>query len=520
MNSAHRPVAILAAIAAVFFALTWSAGMPQGGQFNSPDETANAYWAGRISDAKPLELRDEAVGLGQGAVHPRSMAVAGDRLVPGSFPGMLFIYGALRLVTRIPLDAMTPLFTAVAGLLLFRLMTRVVGEKTAFWTAVLFYLHPAVLYYTGRGLFHNVLFVDLLITAAALAVLTNRRVAAGIVFGFALITRASEIVWAVPLALGLLIYFERTRWKSWLPAVAGVLLPLLLWGWYNAATYGSPFRTAYTPPARVSTEQAVLPEITAPPSELPLSERILPFGFHPRLVVRHFRDYGLRLFWWYAAFAGVGYALAIARWKTQSKPVRALIVVTAIVAGWLAILYGSWYFRDNLDPNAVTIGTSYVRYFMPIYVLSLPFAAMMLLLIREKAGRPHFAIAIAGLFAALGFQAAFVEGDESLASVRRTLQENAAKRATLLAAIPEDAVVVTQRFDKIVFPDRIRIIPDGSWGAAARLADRFPVLWYGIEPGPEERAKILADADAAGLAVDAMSSPIPGELMITFTPKP
>ncbi len=47
---------------------------------------------------------------------------------------------------------------------------------------------------------------------------------------------------------------------------------------------------------------------------------------------------------------------------------------------WLALYYGPWQFADNLA-GQVSIGSSQVRYFLPLYVLSLPLVAYLLAII-------------------------------------------------------------------------------------------------------------------------------------------
>ena len=43
--------------------------------------------------------------------------------------------------------------------------------------------------------------------------------------------------------------------------------------------------------------------------------------------------------------------------------------MSLVVSAWLLVVYGSWWFSDNPDPTAITLGSSYVRYFLPLYIL-------------------------------------------------------------------------------------------------------------------------------------------------------
>ena len=132
---------ILAVAALLFFGVTSWLGRPAEGLYDSPDETANAFWAGRVAAGQPLAIADPIVGEAGGAVHPRSMAVRGDLLLPGSFPGSFLLFGALQPVSRLPFWMMTPLITALAGLAFYGLLRRLFPEgRTALFAAALFYL--------------------------------------------------------------------------------------------------------------------------------------------------------------------------------------------------------------------------------------------------------------------------------------------------------------------------------------------------------------------------------------------
>jgi len=155
---------ILVAVTASFFTLTAWLARPVGTHWNSPDEMANAFWAARVAAGESLAVHDPLVAVGAGAVHPRSFAVLGDALVPGSFPGLFLFYGAINGLTQLPLWVLTPFFTALAGLALYGALRRR-DERWAFWSALFFLANPAVIYYASRGLFPNLLVVDLLIFA-------------------------------------------------------------------------------------------------------------------------------------------------------------------------------------------------------------------------------------------------------------------------------------------------------------------------------------------------------------------
>jgi hypothetical protein len=512
---------VLIAVAVSFFAVTAWYGRPAG-LWNSPDETANAFWIGRVAKGESLIVRDVIVGLGAGAIHPRSMAVVGDALVPGSFTGIILLYGALRLLCKIPPFLLTPLFTVVAGALFAALVERLFDRRTGIIAAILFFLHPAVLYYAARGLFHNVLFVDLLILSAASFVLRKDRLGdmlGGFAFGWAIATRTSEAVWAIPAFALFLPFAGKERWRRLGWAFAGAAVPIFLLLQVNNALYGSPFKTAYVA-APVSSPAT---DVLAPaPSLVDAPEPLmrLPFGFDGKRVMRNAWYYGISLFWWQSALAVLGLCAWFLMARKATAVQKTYAFATIAGATWLAVLYGSWAVRDRLDPSSVTIGTSYVRYFLPAYVAMLPFAAFGLLRLFEKTKRVKMFAAILLVIGTLTLSATVFSGDESLRAVRATLAQNAFKSGALLAEVfPGDVVVMTERFDKLIVPRRLRIIPGTdatSFAAAAVAYEYVPVYWYGLTPTEQERARLDALAGDVGLALYDVYSPIPGETAMRF----
>ncbi|HJV33256.1 MAG TPA: hypothetical protein VJ694_04485 [Patescibacteria group bacterium] len=524
-----RRLPIIAALV-LFLAVAVQYGRPVDGVWNSPDETANAFWAARVAAGEPLKVVDVFVGYGEGAVHPRSMAVAGDALVPGSFPGIILLYGVLKFLFKLPFYLYTPILTAVAALCLAALVSKLFDRRTGTWTAALFLVHPAVLYYGARGMFHNVLFIDALVLAASCFALrplsrffgaraTADDAFGGFILAWALVVRTSEAVWVIPAFAAFLPLAGKDRWRRLAAAAAGGLVPLFVFMRVNATLYGSPWRTAYARPAPVAQT-----EIAAPPSGAALEaapKALLPFGVHPALVARNVWNYGLKIFWWQSILAAFGFAWWAARIRKSTSPQRTYALMALLASAWLATLYGSWFVRDRLDPGAVTIGTSYVRYFLPAYVAALPFAAFALVRLGELARKPRLIALAVVLCAILGARAAVFAGDESLMAVRRTLEGNVVKKSALLALIEDDAVVMTERFDKLLVPERLRIIPatdPGAFEAAARLADFVPVYWYGLRPEGVEADRLASLAEASGLSWYEVAEPAPGEALYLLTP--
>jgi len=188
-------------------------------KFNSPDETLNFFFTQRFAAGGELYYQEPLEGIGNSLIRPRSVNVVGDKVLPGSFMGMYFVYGRLgKLAGTVGLDAADVLFyinalVAVMGILFFYLLLSLIfGKNIALISGLLAYVLPGWLYFASRSFYHNILFVSLLIIGLYWLVraLTQVRqeklgkslvkwlldlglyILAGVFIGASLITRSSE----------------------------------------------------------------------------------------------------------------------------------------------------------------------------------------------------------------------------------------------------------------------------------------------------------------------------------------
>ena len=73
---------------------------------------------------------------------------------------------------------------------------------------------------------------------------------------------------------------------------------------------------------------------------------------------------------------------------------------------------------------------------------------------------------------------------------------------------------MTERFDKLVVPERMRVIPEtdaGAFEAAARAAEYVSVYWYGLRPEGDEAGRLHELAGEYGLVFREVAEPAPGE---------
>lgn len=470
--------------------------------FISPDETANAFFAHAFASSGSLRVFDVMSSYVGDVLHPRSMVMDWNYLLPGSFLGLIVIYGILTAILGSwSLTFLTPVIVILAALAWNQILQHWFSKRIAFVSSILFLFHPAIWYYSARSLMPNVLFVCCVIFSVYFLLLITKKQKASLSFtsqlhnsitfslpGFflalALFVRLAEIYWLIPLFIFLLIINRKSlSLQKCALMLVGFLIPIGILLFLNFKTYGHPFTTGYT---FLSEAQRATATSIAPPS--PLSEDrlswLLPFGFHPRAVFWHSWDYLLMLFWWLTLPALCAIPVFL-----KDRKQKIFLFVSIIIAFWLCIWYGSWRLNDNPDPTLVTIANSYVRYWLPMFILSTPFVATTVVWIvdrfsktKEKIGKKML-VSMMLLLIVLNIRIVFFEGADALQHVSATLEQSIQIRNRVLAIVPEDGVIITDRSDKIFFPARHVMVPlrsDRTFSVMPQFVDRSSLYYYGI----------------------------------------
>jgi hypothetical protein len=473
-------------------------------RFNSPDETANHAFAAHFARTGLLHRFEPLNVVAPGLIRPRSVAVIDDLQVPGGFIGLPVLYGMAAKAAGVgALPFMTPVVAALAVLAWGMLVAARFGRRTGAVAAALVAFHPAWWYVAARTMLPNALFMSLLVGAAWLFIAAPIRKAiasrpeplpllrradaalAGILLGLALAVRMSEAYWLAAGGLAAALALRgRLPWGRIALAAAFCALTLAPFLALNAALYGGPLATGY---AASPTEVPVAEVPGGMGARLigPLGPVLFPLGFAPRTAFGHFAAYGLAFFpWWSAAaLAASAFALARARGKALSDAAKAAAAFAAAGGAYLILFYGSWTFRDNPDPSAVTIGASYIRYWLPVFIAStVPVAwALSRAVERRKPRMAAAALAVVlAAYAAASGSAVFRAPQEGLLAVRATVIRDDARARAIIEATPERSLIVVDRADKILWPDRAVTYPLRDERTYAALGDlkKFAELYY------------------------------------------
>lgn len=494
--------------------------------FNSPDENANFWFAKSFMETGAFVMHEPLNLAWHGLIKPRSMVAIGEWLVPTTFLGGPAIFGLSGFLFHdFGILFVTP-FAAVLAVLAWRSVLYTVFQDRflANVSAFLLLIHPSFWYYSGRMMMHNVLFVSALVCACWFLVAQPFKQKqllnlffAGLLFALSLTIRLSEALWVLPLMAAVLYWYREQFQLTVNPAlfrfgafvVGGivVLLPFLL---LQNQLYGSPFTSGYQVRVGPSPEQFIGDEVTDQfTPDVRVDESGAPFELHPRAILRNAWRYGVYLYPWMTipAVFGVGIVL----WKlykrelSQQKEWRFMLAISAIVGAVLLMMYGGWTFFDNPDPRAITIGNSYVRYWLPFFLLLTPFATYFFQSLEKVISKKGMlAGTVIFLLFATGLSSWRVySGPDGFVATRNNLLSFAEQRAVILEETPENAVIITEHSDKYIFPYRGVIVPlrsNTTYAAIPSLAEKLPLYYFGITL-PQADVEHLQDVIFAGYEV-------------------
>lgn len=425
-------------MAIVFLMAVWWLPATTTTIFNSPDEMANFYFSKNVAANNSLSVTEPLNNELGNRVYPRSIAAGNGMLRPLSFIGLPVIYGILAKVFTVKtIPFFTGFIAATTGLVFYFLLCRMFSQKLASLGTLLLYMNPAYFYYTARSMFHNVLFVDLLLVSLLIGGITG----ALLMFG-ALLVRTFEGLWVWPI----FTWIGNRRFK--ITAVAVVIINAIILFF---------IRPGY-----------------------PVN--LLPFGFSIERVVRNIWHIHLLTMWWWTLPAVAGAII----WFLMKRS-RAYLGLGILGTLWLLMYYGTYVVADN-PSGQLTIVSSLFRYWLPIFVWEIPFIILLIetlveFLWRRKLWQIVLPVVVVGIifFSSIYFVWA---GDDGLIATRANLKRMAAIKEQVLLLVPTEAVIIADRgSDKMFFPDR-RVIYDlrdqYNWPQYDKLISLVPAYYYGI----------------------------------------
>ena len=509
-------------------------------KWSSPDETANYFFTRLYAGTGGLTAIEKYNQIASDIIHPRSFRSDLGVLKPVSFLGMILIYGKLGALTSIKLiPYFTPFFGALGILFFYLLVKEIFGPSTGLVSAGLLAFFPPYFYYSSRSMFHNVLFVVLLVAGFYFAVAMCKKdriiavsdedekalrrkvflakiknavprlifpALAGLCFGGAIITRTSELLWLGPVMFfAWLFNSPRLGLVKMIVLVSFIgfaVVPVLSW---NSTLYGGPLNSGYPQMNSSLTTLAssgkglVQTVIDADLTRQKILwhkfvDTIFYFGFDAKKSVKVFYRYFFQMFPWLFAAAFFGGAVFLVDLRRMRA--RQILFMFCWLAASTVLLfyYGSWDFHDNPDPTRITIGNSYTRYWLPIYLGAIVFASLLIVkvtrLARYRWAIDSLRLFIVGVAALLSLKFVLFGSEEGLVPTYLNIRAARAEQTAVLAATPPQAAIITRYHDKILFPERrviVGLFDDDRMNAEyRRLLKYIPVYYYNFAFRPQD----------------------------------
>lgn len=466
--------------------------------FNTPDETANYFFSASLAEGQGLKLFEplNQVSGELNLVHPRSTTVVDNSIEPGGFLGFVLLAGYLGGCFGAGLIPwLTPLLSVFGAAAFYFLIKKIWGEKNAWWSFLSLLIMPAWWYYNSRSLFNNIAALDLWLIGFYWLFSFGqnqsgrwlRLLLAGGFLGLATALRPVDALWIGPAVLALIIFQRpKNRFAALAVLVAVMALVFIPVLWWQKILYGSYWSLGYAPSLASATAGGWSQSWS-------LLRSVFPVDFSLKNILYNLYFYYGRMFWWYFCPAAVGGLLLIVAGLKKQAAAKEIFYfwLTAVVSAIIFLYYGSWFFFNNLQAKAL-IGSSQVRYFLPVYVLALPVAIYsfdrLFSFLSSRRWRAVLAVVLLLFAGYWSVQTVWFRGDESLSAVSRTVRNYQQINQRVRALTEEQAVVVTSYNDKVFFPRRRVIF---YWQEPRFLANieiisqAAPIYFYSIDRGRE-----------------------------------
>ncbi len=487
---------------------------------NQPDEIAHYFFIKELVVNQSFGAVELLNGAADNQIHPRSMTVVGQRLQPIGFPFFILLVSIFSLIPKIifgvsffnlAVITLVPLLAVCSNFLLYEIVRKLWNERMAFIVSLLLFLLPPWWYWSTHPFQYSIPFVFFIILSLysiiRISDTTSERsklcfvVLSALGLASALALRPNELVWVFGVYTYSL-YLTRTQWTkrlfgAWVVAVACMMLLFFV---VQDAFYGAPFGSGYVKP--LSSGEAGNALMGGQGVSF-LRAFFFPFGIHITTAFVTAYRYFFLLFNPWTLWTFVSCLFIIFR---GDRVIRKYFLVWALISLYLVIWYGSWNFSDNLL-GIPSIGSSQIRYFMPIYVGMIPlvayFADQILQLLPRR--KKIFAIIVLGLlFSVSSYHAVYTSYPEGLARVRQTLNSYTEWQKRIYSYLPESAIVITRYGDKYIFPGRkvvIRDLDDMVWTEAVKKLSQLslPIWWHDLKLSSEEEEKVGELLGAQGL---------------------
>ncbi len=442
------------------------------GKYASPDETAVATVAERLGSGQSPRV-DEALAIAYPWLHPRSWVSQGAVLVPVGFLGWpLLLSPWVAVMGKGVLPWVAWLWFVSGFYPFYRLLRQRFSSPSAAIGVLTMAATPMVLLYANRALFPNPAVLSAFLWSLWGLELAKRQtrysVLAGLLMGVTMIIRPIELIWMLPWWTWKLWELPRTK-RCFVPlCVTGLGVTVLFFA-LNHLVYGHWWRVGYW----IGDNVLLNTKVILRDSALTV-KRIFPFGIHPRAMWWNLQSFTRDFLWPFWLL--IGAALATYAFTCKRRVVRYKQPLSSpflLASTWtllsLLLVYGSGVYQDHVQPGAVTVANSFLRYLLPLAAFVGIASAFLFEASRAHKKRSWFVgVLLIGL-CSFGIYAVTVKDDEGIIATRAELKRYADIHDQTLHLFPKGSVIISDRSDKIFSSSFRAVSPRPSLEEMARL---------------------------------------------------
>ncbi len=430
------------------------------GVWMSPDETANSLSAVYFADHGSFLIPSPAI-KDLPSIFPRSFVpiIENGAIAMVGFLGMPLILGLVyKLIGIYGILFFTPLFAMASLWPLWKSLPKGWPNGVKWATLLVWISFPTVIIYANRGAFSNLFLTCLSIWIWWLMAEAKggwKWPVAGAALGLACMTRPSEAVWLIPLAIFAILYqLVKNKIKTsnitWL-AVSFIFVSGI-GAYLGYKTYGQWFISGYQvrPDFGVTSIQSALDSSVSGQTSISVL-KALPFGIHPKAILWNAYHYLGGILWpWLLVVILAGYFAF--KEKFWVKPEKWVAMAFAWTVIWLVAFYGNGVYQDHVGFNVASMGNSYLRYLLPLSVLTAVATGFVIKRLWKYWSLRLLALAMAVALVVVGQWSALVRDDEGMLANQAELARYAEIRDQARSYLDANTIVLSDRNDKVFFP--------------------------------------------------------------------
>lgn len=460
--------------------------------YSWPDATANQTFINQLITNNSLSVPFTDNTLINNIIHPRSVNVVDGQLVPMSFLGMILIFGYLgKLVTVGGTIFLTPFFAAITIFPFYFLIRKIISDRGALLTTFLLATSAPFWYYASHVMLHQILFISLLLIGLAFLTATNlrdySRTFIGMFFiGLALTVRTVEIIWVLPLILTLFLIYARQKWYwFFLAGIVGLAIPFISILSVNNTIYGNYLSTGYL---QMNSTAGLIDRL---PTEFVIDEPsiitslvkaiFIPFGLHERNILLTVQKYLLEFYWPYLILALIGLITFIFS-KNKTKNLIVYTALSLFTVTCLIFYYGNWQLADPDILKYNFINSSYVRYWLSVYILILPSIGYLFDRISNWNKKILFWVIVPCsmiLLFVYSFNLVYFN-QNGLIKEKNDLNKYYFQYFQTANLMEDNAIIITDRTDKLFFPKYQVVVFRNDYSIfpeLRKIIDKYPIYY-------------------------------------------